>query len=143
TFKLPLDTMVHAATSVDGQRSSRGDSPTESSFSAAFSSWANLAICLSRTLRRMVSSFSLGGRAVASRKANDKRSSAVLPSRSKRSASLRLASTYVGSFIKTRAWSGVLVRPRRTVQVSRSGASKVSICGGGEVRFQNVYIERR
>ena len=36
------------------------------------------------------------------------------------------------------AWSGVLVRSRRTMQASREGASKVVICGGGAVRFQKV-----
>ena len=35
------------------------------------------------------------------------------------------------------------VRLRRTVQVSRSGASNATSCGGGLVRFQNVYIVRR
>ena len=43
-----------------------------------------------------------------------------------------------GSFIMSRAWSGVFVRSRRTWQASREGASNVVICGGGEVRFQNV-----
>src|SRR5262245_30878467 len=71
------------------------------------------------------------------------RSSVVFASRSNLSASLRDASTYVGSFIRIRACSGVFVRLRRTVQVSRSGASNVTSCGGGEVRFQNVYIVRR
>ena len=47
------------------------------------------------------------------------------------------------SFINTSACSGVLVRARRTWHVSRSGASKVDIDGGGEVRFQNVYMLRR
>ena len=41
------------------------------------------------------------------------------------------------------ACSGVLVRVSRTVQVSRAGASKVTIDGGATVRFQNVYRLRR
>ena len=35
------------------------------------------------------------------------------------------------------------MRARRTTQVSRSGASKSAIEGGGQVRFQNVYMLRR
>ncbi len=67
------------------------------------------------------------------------RSSVVEPaSRRVRSARPREASTNCGSFKRSRAWSGVLVRSRRTVQASRDGASKVVICGGGEVRFQKV-----
>ena len=60
-----------------------------------------------------------------------------------RSANLRAASTYVGSFIKMSACRGVLVRSRRTVQASREGASRIAICGGAAVRFQNVYRLRR
>src|SRR5947209_134622 len=60
-----------------------------------------------------------------------------------RSASVRDAATEVGSVISTSAGDGVLVRGRRTVQTSRSGASNVSRVGGGEVRFQNVYMVRR
>ena len=60
------------------------------------------------------------------------------PSRSARSARARAASTNCGSFISTRAWSGVSVRSRRTVHASREGASKAVICGGGDVRFQKV-----
>ena len=67
----------------------------------------------------------------------------VLPSCIIRSASLRIASTYVGSFISTSACSGVLVRARRTVHTSRSGASNVDRAGGGLVPFQKVYIVRR
>ena len=51
------------------------------------------------------------------------------PSRTIRRASAWAASTKHGSFIVTNAWSGVLVRMRRTVQVSRLGASKVAIDG--------------
>ena len=50
----------------------------------------------------------------------------------------REASIICGSFIRSRAWSGVLVRSRRTVHASRDGASKVVICGGAEVRFQKM-----
>src|SRR3954471_12388434 len=60
-----------------------------------------------------------------------------------RSASLRLASRYVGSLRRTSAWSGVLVCGRRTWQNSRSGASNVFSAGGGAVRFQKVYRLRR
>ena len=38
---------------------------------------------------------------------------------------------------------GVEVRERKTAQISRPGASKVVIEGGGTVRFQNVYMLRR
>ena len=55
-----------------------------------------------------------------------------------RSARPRAASMNCGSFIRSSAWSGVLVRSRRTWHDSREGASKVVICGGGEVRFQKV-----
>src|SRR5262245_7019535 len=41
------------------------------------------------------------------------------------------------------ACKGVFVRSRRATHASRDGASKVVICGGGEVRFQNVYRLRR
>ena len=43
-----------------------------------------------------------------------------------RSASLREASMYVGSFNRINACSGVLVRARRTVQFSREGASNAA-----------------
>jgi hypothetical protein len=36
-----------------------------------------------------------------------------------------------------------LVLGRRTVQVSRFGASKMAIAGGGDVRFQALYMLRR
>ena len=36
------------------------------------------------------------------------------------------------------AWSGVLVRPVRTMQVSRVDESNVIIVGGPSVRFQKV-----
>jgi hypothetical protein len=52
-------------------------------------------------------------------------------------------STKTGSFIVTNAWSGVLVGTRRIVQVSRLGASKVTIVGFGIVRRQTVYRPRR
>jgi hypothetical protein len=44
----------------------------------------------------------------------------------------------MGSFIINSACTGVLVRSRREVQLSRVGASKIDICGGGMARFQNV-----
>lgn len=43
----------------------------------------------------------------------------------------------------TNACRGVLVRSRRTVQVSRLGALKISIEAGGAERFQKVYRLRR
>ena len=55
----------------------------------------------------------------------------------------RAASTNWRSLSVTSAWSGVLVRSRRTVQVSRLGALKMSIDAGGAARFQNVYMLRR
>ena len=60
-----------------------------------------------------------------------------------RSARARAASTYVGSFINTSAWSGVFVGSRRAVHFSRSGASKVASDGGGTVRLAKVYMLRR
>ena len=45
--------------------------------------------------------------------------------------------------MSTSACSGVFVRARRTTQASRLGASKVTIDGGGAVRFQNEYRLRR
>ena len=50
----------------------------------------------------------------------------------------RTASTYWGSFMSTKAWSGVAVGWHLTTQTSRLVASKVSIAGGGDVRFQKV-----
>ncbi len=50
----------------------------------------------------------------------------------------RAASTNWGSFRVTSAWSGVLVRSRRTVQVSRVGALRMSSEAGGALRFQKV-----
>ena len=75
---------------------------------------------------------------VEARSAGEGPASAII-----RVASRRAASTYCVSFISTRACSGVLVRARRTVQVSREGASNASSDGGGLVRFQNVYKLRR
>ena len=43
-----------------------------------------------------------------------------------------------GSFSVTSAWSGVLVRWRRTTHISRLGASKAASDGGGASRFQKV-----
>ena len=60
------------------------------------------------------------------------------PSLNIRSASFRAASTWIVSFIKASAWSGVFVFNRRAVQTSRSGASNVARVGCGTVRFQNV-----
>ena len=67
----------------------------------------------------------------------------VPPSRIARSASLRAASTKIGSFSSVSACSGVFVVERRTMQNSRSGASNTVIVGCGTVRFQNVYRLRR
>src|ERR671923_311193 len=53
------------------------------------------------------------------------------------------APTNCGSLRVTSAWSGVLVRSRRTVQNSRLGALKISIDAGGAARFQKVYRLRR
>jgi hypothetical protein len=96
-----------------------------------------------------------GWRAVARRKASDRRSAAVgvAPSLTlrvtieasaviTRSASFRAASTYCTSFIRASACSGVLVRPRRNVQTSRLGASKVDMEGYGFERLQVVYNAR-
>ena len=55
-----------------------------------------------------------------------------------RSAKARAASTNWASLSGTRAWSGVVVLGRATVQTSRFGASKAAMFGGGTVRFQNV-----
>ena len=55
----------------------------------------------------------------------------------------RAASTNWMSFRSTSAWSGVLVEDRRATQTSRFAASKSIIDGGGEVRFQKVYMLRR
>jgi hypothetical protein len=46
-----------------------------------------------------------------------------------RPASPRAASKKTGSLSVVRAWSGVFVRTRRTVQNSREGASNVSRLG--------------
>jgi hypothetical protein len=43
----------------------------------------------------------------------------------------------------TSACSGVSVRSRRTAQVSRLGALRISIDAGGAARFQKVYMLRR
>src|SRR5262249_61921193 len=53
------------------------------------------------------------------------------------------ASTNTGSLSVTRACSGVLVRMRRTLQVVRSGASKVVADGYGALRRQRVYSALR
>ena len=53
-------------------------------------------------------------------------------------ARLRAASTNCGSFSVTSAWSGVFVRSRRMVQLSRLGALKSSSDAGGALRFQKV-----
>ena len=59
------------------------------------------------------------------------------------SAKARAASTNCGSLSVTRACSGVLVRSRLIVHVSREGALKMSIDVGGADRFQNQYMLRR
>ena len=66
------------------------------------------------------------------------RSMSLRPSSSARWAKVRAASTNCGSFSVIRACRGVLVRSRRTVQVSRVGALKISIEAGGALRFQKV-----
>ena len=53
-----------------------------------------------------------------------------------RSARKREASTNCGSFMVTKAWSGVFILGRLTVQTSRVGASKSTMLGGGALRFQ-------
>jgi len=60
-----------------------------------------------------------------------------------RSAIFRDASHTSGRSTTPSACNGVFVRDRRTVHTSRSGASNVLSVGGGDVRFQNVYIPRR
>ena len=86
----------------------------------------------------------VGRRDVASRNAYSMRAASLPPlSSDTRSASARAASTYVGSFSSTSAWSGVFVSTRRAVHFSRSGASNAASDAGGTVRFQNVYIPRR
>ncbi len=88
-------------------------------------------------LRRMCSSRSLGECPVASLKASVSLASGdVPPSVITRSASLRAASTKIGSLSRVSAWSGVFVVERRTMQTSRSGASKTFRVGCGTVRFQ-------
>ena len=58
-------------------------------------------------------------------------------------ARFRAASMNCGSLSVTSACSGVLVRSRRTAQVSRLGAFMISIDAGGAARFQKVYMLRR
>ena len=53
-------------------------------------------------------------------------------------ASTRAASTNVFSFKSESAWSGVFVRERFTVQISRVGESNIVIEGGDAVRFHIV-----
>ena len=48
----------------------------------------------------------------------------------------RAALKYSLSFMRRRAWRGVLVRSRRAMQASRLGASKMVIWGGDMPRFQ-------
>ena len=60
-----------------------------------------------------------------------------------RSPSFRDASTYVVSFSKANACSGVLVRERLTWQISQLGASNVLVVAWGTVRFRYVYRLRR
>ncbi len=87
----------------------------------------------------MLSAWGDGSRAVARRYAIVSRSSAVAPpSAMTRWASARAASTYVTSFIRLSAWSGVLVRVGCTTAYSRVDASKAIIDGGPRVRFWKV-----
>jgi hypothetical protein len=65
------------------------------------------------------------------------------PLRSMSAAKARAASRYVGSLSNTKACKGVFVRERLATHTSLLGASKVTIDGGGQVRFQNVYRPRR
>src|SRR5207248_3632380 len=93
--------------------------------------------------RKTCRSLAVGLRAVARRKAKLILEAGSRPaSPIMRWARARAASTYVGSFKRTRACRGVLVRARRAVHFSRSGASNVLSDGGGDVRFQNEYMLR-
>ena len=65
------------------------------------------------------------------------------PSDAIRRASAWALSKKAGSFKPVRACSGVLVRTRRTVQISRLVESKLSMLGYGAVRRMNVYTPRR
>ncbi len=144
-FRITLATMVQAASSIgvellvarrlaDGQQLRGG--------------LGVLLIRRATARRRSAPARPARARWVAGPSPGGRRTRSAPPARSRppvsiRSASLRAASTYVGSFISTSACSGVFVRSRRTVHVSRSGASNVLSVGGGTVRFQNVYMPRR
>src|SRR5207302_8471510 len=94
--------------------------------------------------RSIFNSCEVGARAVTKRNANAIRCFGSTPaSVNMRCASQRAASTYVGSFINTKACSGVFVADLRATHFSRSGASKVMSDGGGLVPFQKLYILRR
>ena len=58
-----------------------------------------------------------------------------------RSAKARAASTNWVSLSSTRAWSGVVVDGRAIVQISRLGASKATMLGGGDGAFP-IRVER-
>ena len=119
---------------------SRGASPTARSFAARRTGRSGTR----RTARGRAPRGSAargrpaGGRS-ADRRMNAARSARSRPLRGRPAGpGARAASTYWGSFSRTRAWSGVAVGSRLTAQTSRLVASKVSMAGGGEVRFQNV-----
>lgn len=136
-------TTVQAATSSAGLSVIRRCSPTESKSPAALTSDLKCFRCaLSNPINRLHSD---GEALLDSTRRNTWfiRSVSRRVELSTRSASIRDASVYVGSFRRTSACNGVFVAGRRTIQNSRSGASNVCRDGGGTVRFQNVYIERR
>ncbi len=64
------------------------------------------------------------------------RAESLLPWWIMRWAKPRAASTNWTSFSVTSAYSGVVVLLRLMVQISRFGASKVTMLAGGAVRFQ-------
>src|SRR5258708_2406781 len=108
-FNIIFATADHAASSTTSSFGFLGDSPTARNFSAPARSLANLVNWLESAPDRISTSEDFGGRAVATVNAHAIRCRASAEGASViiLSANFRADSTYVGSFINIKAWSGV------------------------------------
>ena len=138
-FRIACAVTVAAASLTGEMFSDALLSPIRINFMASSGFPENQAIWASWSEDKIFASFASGFLPVANRNASRIcPSKAGPPSRIALSARTRAASTNCTSLSSTKAWSGVLVVGRYTVQASRLGASKAIMLGRGEVRFQTL-----
>src|SRR5262245_3746563 len=142
-FNRSAATCDQAACSATGIDSFRGDSPFARYNRAAPSSAAYRSRSRPNAPVSTASSESVGSRDTHSSNAHRNRTASSPDWPTLRSANARDASTNCTSLSITSACSGVVVDGRATTQVSRLGASNAAMFGGGTVRFQYVYSDRR